>query len=308
MVCVADIEWLAGAPAQQDDPHKVDEGHGEYQERNQDREFARVSRGMEVREYCEDGEKIAREVAAGVSEEGFCIWEVVWKEAEKCAACQESDGGNEVVHRKGGEEAEVEGGNEAQAGAEAIHVVHEVEGVNDGEDPKDRDGVAEKDVWDEERDPNAGAGEGEGDEELSHELWCGLEFVAVVEPAQEEHGEGADADGGELEGAFGEAVAQEGGGFVGLRGSGWEARRGVPNQEIDDGQEERQDKTGGHRQPAGERDGGGMDFAMAGIIDESGANGPAPPKRGGDEAGQKAGGGGRQVCVDWEIHLRASCK
>ena len=73
----------------------------------------------------------------------------------------------------------------AEAGAEAVHVVHEVEGVDDGENPQHGDGIAEQHAGDKERDAFARGGDGNGDEQLADEFRERVQFVLVVQASRE---------------------------------------------------------------------------------------------------------------------------
>jgi hypothetical protein len=83
-------------------------------------------------------------------------------------------------------------------GAKAVHVVHEIEGVDDGEQPENRDGVAKSFVRHEQRDAFACKGDEERDEKLPDEFRQRFQFMFVVEPAENRDGDCAERDDGEF--------------------------------------------------------------------------------------------------------------
>ena len=107
---------------------------------------------------------------------------------------------------------ELQRANRAQPGAEAVHVVHKIEGVDDGEQPEDRDGVAERDAGHEERDALANGGDGHGDEQLADEFRQRLQLVPVIEPAEKGNGDRAERKNGEFHRALVNAVNDQTGG------------------------------------------------------------------------------------------------
>ena len=64
---------------------------------------------------------------------------------------------------------------------------------------------------------------------------------------------------------------------------------------------ERDEEAGHHRESAGERDWGGVDLAVAGVVHEAGPEAPATPQRQGQEAGQEGAGKGAQVQAEGEV-------
>jgi hypothetical protein len=230
---------------------------------------------VEVGEDGEEREEIADEVAAGIAEEDGGLGEIEGEEAEECAGGEEADGGDEVLAVAGGGPGEGPGADEAEAGAEAVHVIHEIGGIDEGNDPEDGDGVAEEGIVDEQGDANAGGGDGGGDEELSTELGEGAEFVFVVPEAERDHSDGAEQDDQELEGAAVEAVAEEveGEGFDEGR-NGRCVARGTEEPKAEDRGEQGDEDAGEDGEAAGEGDGSVMQLAMAGIVDEADAARP----------------------------------
>lgn len=187
----------------------------------------------------------------------------------------------------GGEEGEIEGGDGAQTGAQAVHVVGQVQGVGDSQDPEDGDEVTEEGAGNEEGDADAGGGDGKGDQGLEGELERGTEFRMIVPGANTEHGGRPEEDGGELGGASTEAVGQsfDGDGIDPMRGDGDHAGE-------KDGEE-----AGEQRPTAGQWDGGRMDLAMARVINPPPALAEVTPERNGEGGGKQGAEAGEEIGV-----------
>src|SRR5688572_5725470 len=155
VVVVADVEWLPNSPAEEDDPHQVHERHSEYKQGTEDGPGMWMICRVEVRQNREHGEKEADEVASSVTEEGRSTRKIPRQETERCAADKKGDGCDEVLLVSGGGECNEQRSNHAKASADAVHVVHEVEGVGHGENPQHGDRVAEDRIGHKECDANA---------------------------------------------------------------------------------------------------------------------------------------------------------
>ena len=107
VVGVALIEWLADAPAKEDDPNQVRQRDGEDQQRKQHRPAARVLRRIEVRQNCEHGQQVADKMTAGITEKGAGAGEIVGQKAEQCAEGQEGDQRDQILAIRRGDEGEM---------------------------------------------------------------------------------------------------------------------------------------------------------------------------------------------------------
>src|ERR1035441_5391497 len=108
-----------------------------------------------MRENGEHRQQVTNEMTAGIAKERASAREIVGQEAEQGAEGQEGDESHQVLAVRRSNDSEMVGPNRSQAGAEAVHVVHEVEGVDDGENPQDGDGVAEDCAGNKESNPRA---------------------------------------------------------------------------------------------------------------------------------------------------------
>src|SRR5208337_1911334 len=92
------IERFSQAPAQEDNPDQVQQGHGQHEQGDQDNPTRSLSfRGVEVREDGQDGQEIADEVAAGIAQESSSAGEVVWQETQQGAQGQQGNQGDEIL-------------------------------------------------------------------------------------------------------------------------------------------------------------------------------------------------------------------
>ena len=82
-------------------------------------------------------------MTARVTEKGAGLREIVGEKTEQGAKGQEGDQSDQVLAIPCGENGEMAGPDRAQPRAEAVHIVHEVESVDDGENPQNGDNVAE---------------------------------------------------------------------------------------------------------------------------------------------------------------------
>src|SRR5438045_2281695 len=118
-------------------------------------------------------------MAAGIAEKGASVGEVERKKSKQSAKGQQGDNRDQVLAVSGCDHCKAPRANRSKAGAKAIHIVHEIEGVNNGKDPKDGDCVMKDRVWDEQGDPQSTGRDREGNQELSHEFYSGLQFVFI---------------------------------------------------------------------------------------------------------------------------------
>jgi hypothetical protein len=99
-------------------------------------------------------------------------------------------------------------GDGAKAGTKAVHVVVDVEGVRDREDPEDGHAVAEDEARDEQCDSDPRQRHRQRDEELSRELDPWPQLAAIVPATQYEHPHRTEEQGRELDGASSQSVRQ----------------------------------------------------------------------------------------------------
>src|SRR5450759_5891159 len=109
-------------------------------------------------------------MTSGVAEKGAGAGKIVGQKTEQRPAGQKRDERDEVLARERGKERKAQRADGSKTGAKSIHVVHEIEGVDEGENPQDRDGVAEDYVRNEQGDPRARRRHQSRDEELTGEF------------------------------------------------------------------------------------------------------------------------------------------
>ena len=95
-------------------------------------------------------------MAARVTEKGARIGKVVWQKTGQRAARQKRNQRHKVFAIPRCDDRKLPRANRAQSGTKAVHVVHEIEGVDDCEYPQNGNGVTERDAGHEERDAFAG--------------------------------------------------------------------------------------------------------------------------------------------------------
>src|SRR5271169_1314216 len=95
---------------------------------------------VKKRENCHDREQVADEMAAGITEKRAGVRKIPRQKPDERAAHQKTRDSDKVFAVRGGDEREDECANRAESGAKAVHVVHEIERVDDGEQPENRDG------------------------------------------------------------------------------------------------------------------------------------------------------------------------
>src|SRR3954464_5198503 len=150
VVVVTLVERFSEPPPDQDHLDQVQEGHCQNEQRNQDRPMARMTGAVEMWKNGQDGEEVANKMAAGIAKEGARVGKVIGKETEQRAERQKGNDADEVLAIGSSDHPEIPGANCAQAGAKAVHIVHEIEGVNNSKNPQDGNGVMENRVLDEE--------------------------------------------------------------------------------------------------------------------------------------------------------------
>ena len=114
------------------------------------------------------------------------------QEAKQCACDEERETGDEILAVVDGDGGEGAGSDGAKAGTEAVHVIGEVEGVGDADNPQDGGGVCENRVFDKEGNADAGEGDYYRYEALSDKLGQGIHGAAIVEPTEEDHAKGTE--------------------------------------------------------------------------------------------------------------------
>src|ERR1019366_505151 len=287
MIGVADPERFFIQRAEQADLREAEQGNGQHEQRCKHSERTRILLRVKMRENRHDGEQVANEVAAGVAEKSAGVRKIPRQKSDQRAAHEKARDGDEVFAVRGGDERENKRANRSDTGAQPVHVVHEVEGVDHGKQPENRDGVAENVAVDKQRDTLAGGGHGHGDENLADEFWERLQLVLVVEPAENRDGDRAEREHGEFNRAAVNAVDNQAGG-----GNFDDAEF---QENCADG--ERQENSRQHGKTAGERNRGVVNFAVAGIVHEVGAQAPFTPLRQREQRGHERAqkGGGKKI-------------
>ncbi len=168
MVGVADIKRLAAPPAQKHDANQVRQRNGEHQQRFQHGPRVRVLPRVKVRQNCHYREQVADQMAAGVAQKRAGLRKIVRQETQQRAARPERPSApRDIDRRNGGDRGEIPCADGAQSGAQSVHVVHEIERVDDGEHPQNCDGVTEHNAGHEQRDAYACRGDEHGNEQLA---------------------------------------------------------------------------------------------------------------------------------------------
>jgi hypothetical protein len=157
MIQIALVKGLPKAPSNPDDHDEIGKDDAENDERFQDHNGVRFRFRIEMREDGKDREKISDQMAPGIAQKNGGTREIEWQKTQQRSASQERNGSDEVLALIGGGPGEGPCGDETQAGTKSIHVIHEIGGVGDGQDPEDRDGVAEDGMLDEQCDSTPAA-------------------------------------------------------------------------------------------------------------------------------------------------------
>ena len=225
--------------------------------------------GIKMRQNRHHREQVADEMAARIAEKSAGVRKIPRQKTDERAAHQKTRDGDEIFAVRGGDERKNKRANRADARAQAVHVVHEIEGVDDGEQPKNRDGVTEKFVVNKERDALAGSGDGNGDYNLPDEFRQRLQLMFVVQPAENRDGNRAEREHSKFNRAPVNAVNN------GIRGRDFYDTQLQQNR----ANAEWEQNAGKHRKTAGERNWRTEDFAMAWIVNEVRAQTPFAPER-----------------------------
>ena len=114
------------------------------------------------------------------------------QETKQCARDEERETGDEILAVADGDGSEGTRSDGTEAGTEAVHVIGEVEGVGDADNPQDGGGVCENRVFDKEGNADAGEGDYYCYEALSDKLGQGIHGAAIVEPTEEAHAKGTE--------------------------------------------------------------------------------------------------------------------
>src|SRR5262249_46676108 len=96
MISVADPEGSFIKRAEKADLCEVKQGHSQYEQWRQHREWSWVLLCIKVRQYGHDREQVAYKMAAGVAEEGAGVRKIPREKSCECAAHQKTCDGNEI--------------------------------------------------------------------------------------------------------------------------------------------------------------------------------------------------------------------
>ncbi len=317
MIIVALIEWLSDAPSEQDHPNEVSERDGENEEGCQHGEITRVKAGVEMREDGEHRQKVTDEVAARIAQKSACAGKVIRQKTKQGTDHQEGNERHEVLSAHRRDDGKVPGANGSQAGAKAVHVIHEIESINDGENPEHGHEVAKHEAGNKDGDAGAAGGHEKGDQGLTGEFDGRGKLVPVVEPADPQHPQGPEKNADELDGPAAEPMPEKKRGgwveqaevasvLIGGIGVEREETGGVvrvpQEQEGDAGKDARDHQASHDGKPARERDGPVMNLASARIIDQPDLEAPFAPERQADQHRGGAADDGHQIDVIGEAH------
>ena len=111
------------------------------------------------------------------------------------------------VHRR--HQAEKPGADGSQARAKPVHVVHEIERVDDRQNPYNRDGITESQSVDKQGESHVRRDQERGDQQLTAEFCGGPQLVFVVQGAQHGYAQSAEQDGREFNRAAVQPMAQQ---------------------------------------------------------------------------------------------------
>ena len=208
MIVVADPKRLAEPPANDDHPHQVKQRHTQHQQRADHGDSVRRFLGIEVRENGQHREQVAHEMAAGITEKGRCLGEIVREKSQQSAADGQRQQSDQVLAMAHRDDRKPPGGDCSNARAKAVHVVHEVQRVDQGQHPEHSDGIAEHDAGNEEGDAHPRCRHGQRDQQLAAKLPGRAQLMPVIQPAQDHHADGAADDREQLPFPLTEAVTE----------------------------------------------------------------------------------------------------
>src|SRR3989442_9508968 len=111
MVRIALVKRLTNAPAEKDDPTKIDQRHGQKKQRDQHGPTARMSGRVKMWKNGEHGKQVTDQVASGIAQKCPRSRKVEREEAQKGAEAQKGNECDQVLPSGGCDQTEIPGGN-----------------------------------------------------------------------------------------------------------------------------------------------------------------------------------------------------
>src|SRR4051812_13299188 len=139
----------------------------------------------------ENSDEVAGQMTSGVAEKGSGPGKIPGKKTAESATTKECQACHQIFSTHGGGASEESRCDRCRSRTEPVHVVHEVEGVDEGDDPENGDDIAEDNAWNKESYSDPGRRHKEADDDLTEEFDARREFVAIVKQAEGKHREGA---------------------------------------------------------------------------------------------------------------------
>ena len=189
MVAAAHRDRTTSQGARDRHERRVEDRH-QQQEDREEQHRDQAARVRPASDQAEAADEDPDEEAAGVAHEDRGRVEVVDEEAEEGA---DDDGGERRAFRIAVRDVEHQpepGGERSDAGGQPVHVVEEVDGVGDPDDPDQRQDDVERRVAGKAQ-LQAETGERRGDDNLGDELRLRLERPGVVDGPDGEQGQPA---------------------------------------------------------------------------------------------------------------------
>src|SRR5262245_16664110 len=122
-------------------------------------------------------------MTAGIAEKRSGFRKIMRKKACQRAAGKEGNEGNQILAFNGGDLRKEPCTDSSQTGAKAVHIVHEIESIDDRKNPKNGDGIRKDRTVNKESDADVRRGDQAGDEKLAGKFYGRLQLMFVVEPA-----------------------------------------------------------------------------------------------------------------------------
>ena len=214
-------------------------------------------------------------MAAGVPEKSPGAGEIIWQEADQGPEGQKGQEGHEVLAVARGHRRKIPCADRSEPRAEPVHVIHEIERIDHGKDPEDRQSIMQCRDGNEQRDPDTAGGNEAGNQKLAGKLRRRPQLVFIIQNTQQEHADGPAKNAGQLPRPTLDAITQQVPPRSFEPGNPFGHRLAQPQQ--DQGRDHRQSQAGHDSQTSRKGDGTVVDLPVAWIIDEADADTPTPP-------------------------------
>ena len=142
----------------------------------------------------DDGQAVAQEMTSAVSHEDFSGGTVMEKEAQGAAAGDGCEHGDEMLLPERCNQQQIHGGNHRCAAGQSVHIVKEIQGIDDRHDPKHGDDPAEQLVADAKRQARSPSGCNCGNQKLQKKLFACAHWFVVIDNAKQSDQSGACRD------------------------------------------------------------------------------------------------------------------